>query len=268
MSENYAEVLESYIIPEPAEEGVLTGILSAIGALVMLPYVLVAGVMVVYGIHVAAEARKLKKLIKKNKGKYSGYGSASKIILREYSKDINGVEEPQYFSKIVTYYQKAASYIGSAKAIRDEFSRTAKTDPNNSNEYNKILVKIETLYKQVNALYKAASPDDWDDYCRQSEKIKVSLNQSNLLKMTDYGSTILDFLAEGDFDSTEYGYIVANCYDMDGDIWNEFNSNTDAKVCIEKFDEVCEILEIFSETYNLMEFCRFAVNPKAKRNKK
>lgn len=268
MSENYAEVLESYIIPEPAEESIIGSILAGIGAIVMLPYVIVAGIVVVYGIHVAVEARKLKKLIKKNRGNYSGYGSASKIILREYSKDINGVEEPHYFSKLVPYYQKAASYINTAKSIRNEFGRIAKTEPTNSAEYNKLLIKIESLYKQVNNLYNTASPEDWAERCKQSEMVKSSLNQSYLFKLTEISSTIDDFLAEGDYDADEYGYITADCYDMDRNSWNAFYYNEESKKCNDRFQEVCVLLEKFSETYNLMEFCKFAVNPKAKRIKK
>ena len=108
-----SKAIESFMIPEDeiATEGLLGGIILSI---VLLPYVLIGGFMVVMGASVANENRKMRKeinkMIKKNKGKAVDYGKHMPNLMREYSKNIQFVEEPKGYSQIVTNFQKLYNY--------------------------------------------------------------------------------------------------------------------------------------------------------------
>ena len=269
MKENYAEVLESYIIP--AEEGFVGGALKALGftvkAIFLFPFVLIGGAMIVSGIYVANEARRLRKLVKKNKGKYANYGSASNQILKTYSKDISGVQEPKSLNTFMPYYQKVLSVTKEADAIRKEFNRYNPFDSNFAARCKKILDKLEALEKKVNAI---PTISDNDISKLKTDEMNTSpLASSTVMKLSNIENEIWDLIYHGYGYDEEDHFVEDIVFDNnDQDFYDELQKHHEYYECANVFSDIINrIMYYHVDTIKFIEICKFAVNHKAKPKK-
>ena len=138
---NYAEVLEGYLIPEPAEEGIL-GVVAA-------PFVLIGGITLLASIQSTVHKHKLIKYIRENDGKAADYSADYTndiyLIMRNHSSDITGVLEPVSKNKYVSYCQKLDEIGKKASRIRDAFCSIDPKSTNANSKYIKINSQIESL---------------------------------------------------------------------------------------------------------------------------
>ena len=242
-----SKVLESFMIPEDeiATEGLFGGIVLSI---VLLPYVLIGGFMIVMGASVANENRKMRKeinkMIKKNKGKAVDYGKHMPNLMREYSKNIQFVEEPKGYAQIVTNFQKLYKY---AKQI-DSYS--------------------ENLYKDYKSAYKSAPKEDYFTSITKEiqefkkslkydpkDTVKVSLEQSNRYKLYNMANEI---------DKIGYGsYWGADNIDNVDD-----NAYEDVYSLFTKYQVICEDMVNAVDIDGLLTDCKFALKGKLKKTKK
>lgn len=260
---NYAEVLESYMI---AEEGFGTAALKVLGftvkAIFALPFVIIGGVLIVSGIHCSIEAKKLRKAIKKNKGKAANYGSASWAILNQYAKDVIKIQEPKDFNKVIPIANKLLEFANQADNIRNEFIKLDPTNDTNNAKYQAILEKIDTLKKNVMKL-NTIKIDSID----KTDLVDSELKLSNLMKMCDLEDERTKIIYK---DTEDCQYIVpyyAYSPDEGDKLWDNIYDNKIAVDCVDKFDELIGAIESIIDTCDLIKFCNFAVNPKARPKK-
>lgn len=242
-----SKAIESFMIPEDeiATEGLLGGIILSI---VLLPYVLIGGFMVVMGASVANENRKMRKeinkMIKKNKGKAVDYGKHMPNLLKEYSKNIQFVEEPKEYAQIVTNFQKLYDY---AKQI-DSYS--------------------ENLYKDYKSAYKSAPKEDYFISINKAiqefkkslkydpkDTVKVSMEQSNMYKLYNMANEI---------DSIGYA-----SYRRADDIANiDDDAYEDVYSLFITYQTTCEDMTNAIGINELLTNCKFALKGKLKKTKK
>lgn len=273
MKENYSEVLESYLIP--TEEGFIGTTLKVFGytikALIAFPIVIIGGVLFVSGIDCAREARKLRKTIKNNKGNYVNYGSASYKILRCYSKDIIGVEEPLNFSKVLNQFQIAEKFTKELDSIRDEFRKIINNDPSDTEKCKLILNKLKNLKSRVTKICNSEIIDKLFEKSEKSNLNKCKLDQSNILKLTIIESRIYDILWRDSYNHEEseilFGSLDGNDASYD-EKWDIMMDNSIADECGTEFGDIVSIIEKFTDSTKFIELCKFAVNPKLKQSKK
>ena len=242
-----SKVLESFMIPEDeiATEGLFGGIVLSI---VLLPYVLIGGFMVVMGASVANENRKMRKeinkMIKKNKGKAIDYGKHMPNLMREYSKNIQFVEEPKEYAQIVTNFQKLYKY---AKQI-DSYS--------------------ENLYKDYKSAYKSAPKEDYFNSINKAiqefekslkydpkDTVKVSLEQSNMYKLYNMANEI-DKIGYGSYWGAD------NIDNVDDDAYEDVYS------LFTKYQVICEDMTEAIDINGLLTDCKFVLKGKLKKTKK
>ena len=214
-----------------------------------------------YGATTDGETKKLKKAIKKNKGSYADYGSVSYRVLKEYEKDVIGIQEPKDLAKLIPVYQKAMTYIKEADNIRSAFISLDPTDSKNDSKYEKILNRIKTLVDSFNSLKTDIGNIDTDDL------VQSPLNSSNLMKLCalekELSATLFKDTADCQYIFPFYSYND----DEDSAVFNKICENALGLECVDEFDDIANILFDKIDTYELIRMCKFAVNPKAKRKK-
>ena len=261
---NYAETLESYLIP--AQEGFGSTVLKVLGftvkAIIAFPFILIGGVIVVSGIHCANEARKLKKAVRKNKGNYSDYSGAAWSLLSSYKKDITGIQEPKEFTKVIPQFRKAVEFAKSADVIRKDFLKINPLDVNSDASYQKIYDRIESLGSTVRS-FKCVDIDKID----KSDLVTSQPDASNLMAMCKFESDATNILFANTSDC-QYIFPWYAYSDKQGEkMWDDICDNPRALECVDAYDELVEEIETVADTYDLITKCNFAVNPKAKPKK-
>lgn len=266
MHENYADALESYLIPEPAEEGFIGATFKVLGitiaSIIALPFVVIGGISFVYGANVAKEARKLRKSIKKNKSEYVDYGGASWRILKEYEKNIIGVQEPKEFNKLIPVYQKMVEIAKVADVIRMEFIKLDPTNSSNNSKYQIIINKINKLIDQIES-YKNIDVAK----INKSDAIQNKLESSSLMKICELererSKILFKDTSDCEFIIPYYAYS-----DSKGDeLRAKIEKNDLAWDCLCLFDEISNAFDRLPDSYKLMELCKFAVDHKARPKK-
>lgn len=270
MKENYADTLESYLIP--AEEGFVGTTLKVLGISVLtltaMPFVLIGGVLWVSGAHIKRETKKfdkeLKKQAKANNGKIVDYEDKSKSIFSYYAKDITKIEEPVYFQRLIPVFKQALLFSKEADAIRKEYAQILKKDPYDKQNCEKILKKFTALSKKIKDYYNSNKELYQSD--SSAEKRIIDLNHSTLMQLKEIeeaNSKILYFNETSIPEDWVLKYIWYD--DKYWDAYDDASYDTSLDNEIRgTFGEIYYDIQSLTNWEDLIEFCRFALNPKIK----
>ena len=170
IDKNYAEVLESYMIPA-VEMKTMDKVAIGAGIVVAANYI---------GNRIKAkkDAKKpsnvLKEKIKTGNGELTSYGSYSYNVFMAYYNGIIEVEEPKDLTRYLDRYQKVLNYVKVIDNIRNDF---LKTNPNKDNgKYSAYLQKFKSIYAQL-------SKNELDEKINSSDMHSSPFKQSNIYKI-------------------------------------------------------------------------------------
>ena len=253
MSNRYVKTLESYIIPEPVEEGFLAVTGGIIAGITLLS-------LVTNGI----SKFKLRGKIKGNSGNPADYGSDICRILQNYSHDIMGVIEPINKYKYLTSYKKLIPILNEAEKIRTQFCSIGFDDPIANKKYEAITKRIEILEKKARAIYNEMENIDLSILATE----QVPLNATIIKNLRDIEFNIQNVAWSGGHDG---GSLIMTEDFYFSELSHDLFDDPEASQCIEAFDNLMDYLTYEEESYdtkdiciNYIKKCKFAINPNSK----
>lgn len=256
MNNNYAKTLESYIIPEPADEGFLAVTGGIITGITLLS-------LITNGI----SKFKLKSKIKGNSGNPADYGSDICRILQNYSHDIMGVLEPVNKYKYLTSYKKLIPILNEAEKIRAQFCSIGFDDPIANKKYEAITKRIEMLEKKAKSIYTEMKNIDLSILATE----QVPFNATIIKNLRDIEYNIQIVAWSGGHDG---GALIMTEDFYFSDRSHELFDIKEADQCIDAFDKLMDYLIYEEESYdtkdiciNYIKKCKFAINPNSKLKK-
>lgn len=261
MKENYAEVLESYMIP--AEEGLMDKIKSGIKTAATVTQLsgVIAWELLKLGFpdkdvnRIKKENVKIKKSIRHGDGTPRNYYGDTYYVFRAYYNGINTVSEPININEITKFYQYAYNVAKAIDEIRNMF---AKIDHNNPN-YSSVLSKLKTI---LNTLSKNQVNSNWEPSNYKEKPFK----QSNIYQIFDLEQKIMNILWGKYLNRNNVGGEWIFMYPITGEwdkynIYNSAKKHPDAQKCIEIYDEIYEILDK-CESKKFINQCKLGIDPK------
>lgn len=254
MHKNYADTLESYIIP--AEEG--------FGSTLIGTAAFITGIMLYGKISDLKKRNKLKKKIKANNGNPADYGDSTYNILKRYSKDITGVLEPANGNQYVKLWAELQKISNECENLRITFSRI--DDPTTAEsvaKYKKINSKIQNLQSKAETIIKKMKELD----LTESSSNVVPLASSNIKKLEDIVWDAFNNLWRGGHDG--WSLIMTDDYyfsEAGGVIKSE--AVPEADNCVYDFDELVRTIEDDNDPDDYIRRyimkCKFALDPNSK----
>lgn len=270
MKENYADVLESYLIP--AQEGFAGKTIKILGiaalSLIAMPFVLIGGICWVSGIELKKAHKRFKKELqeqaKNNGGNLASYGNKSNAVFNSYVKDIVKIEEPVQLQKLIPVFKKAEEFSKEVDVIRKEYAQVLKNDPFDQNGCREILKKFTQLHSKIEKYYNSNKSLYQID--NSSERQVTDIGSSVLVKLKNIeesNSNILYFNENSIPENWVYKYIWYDDKFWDARDDDRYDNALDMQI-YDIFGAIYYLLLDLTNWEDFVESCKFALNPKLK----